>query len=277
MKYSTNDLSRILGVSGNTIRRFDAKGYLTGDRNEENGYRMFEYADLEKLMYVSRYRKEELSHETAALLLESSDKEIIEVLKKKREEVQRSIARFEAIDHLLKDDILLMQRAGDMLWKYRDIECQSAHYILYSENDKLLKDKEREKALQDFMVRCPEFYYFYMFKKEDVENRRLGWSSGVGSNVIMTEKYEVEAQWPIELYEKRRCIVRFVRTPILNDDEWDREEKDIVRIYFDEPMEYIRDHGLRLSGNVMGLKIGCFKDEGRLWQYILLHYPVEEA
>ena len=62
MKYTTSELAKILGVSGNTIRRFDEKGYLSSKRSEENEYRQFDASDVEKLMYVMRYRREEMSH-----------------------------------------------------------------------------------------------------------------------------------------------------------------------------------------------------------------------
>ena len=38
MEYTTNDLSRILDVSTNTIRSFGEKGHLRVSRDEENGY-----------------------------------------------------------------------------------------------------------------------------------------------------------------------------------------------------------------------------------------------
>ena len=40
MKYNTNDLSEILDVTTNTIRRFEEKGFLNPERNEQNGYQI---------------------------------------------------------------------------------------------------------------------------------------------------------------------------------------------------------------------------------------------
>ena len=275
MKYSTNDLSRILGVSGNTIRRFDAMGYLSSDRNEENGYRVFEYADLVKLMYVTRYRKEELTHEKAALLLDSGVDDIVEALAEKQREIRKLIARYQAVDHLLKDDIMLMKRAKEHLWEFIETECNSAHFILYIQDGVLTRDKEREKAIQRFMSECPEFYYFYMFDPEKKIDNGYAWSEGVGSNIIMTEKYRIDTSWPVETYERKPCVLRFIRIPIITDREWESEKETIWRKLYEETEEYIARRNLKSAGRIMGLKIGCFKEEGRLWQYVLMHHPVE--
>ena len=88
MKYTTSELAKILGVSGNTIRRFDEKGYLSSKRSEENEYRQFDASDVEKLMYVMRYRREEMSHSDVEALLEGDTEQILKTLEKKRDEVR---------------------------------------------------------------------------------------------------------------------------------------------------------------------------------------------
>ena len=51
MKYNTNDLSEILDVTTNTIRRFEERGYLNPERDGANGYRVFDSGDLEKAIW----------------------------------------------------------------------------------------------------------------------------------------------------------------------------------------------------------------------------------
>ncbi len=72
MKYNTNDLSQILDVTTNTIRRFEEKGFLNPERNEQNGYRAFDGGDLEKAIYVGRYRKIGFDHGDIANLFQEN-------------------------------------------------------------------------------------------------------------------------------------------------------------------------------------------------------------
>ena len=66
MEYTTNDLSKILDVSTNTIRRYEEKGFINSVRNEKNGYRQFDHVDVEKLMYTNKYRKAGFSQDNIA-------------------------------------------------------------------------------------------------------------------------------------------------------------------------------------------------------------------
>lgn len=274
MNYSTSDLSKILGVSGNTIRRYDEMGYLTGERDEENGYRRFSFEDVERLMYVTKYRREEFSHDEVSSLLMSSTEDILSSMEKKREAIQSEIARLSAIDHLLKDDQRMINRAKENLNKILRKDNQPMHFIRYMVRDELCITPARAGTLRRFMEKCPEFYYMYLFEKEDVEKGSLSCSSGVGTNTIMTEKYGFEPDSETELYPKRPSILRFTKMEMDIDP---RDLKDGGKTWqqlFGPVFEYMSEEGLKLTGDVMALKIGSFYEAGRLMQYLLFHFPI---
>jgi len=268
LKYTTKDLSRILGVSGNTIRRYDEMGYLTGIKNEENGYRQFSNEDVERLMYVTKYRKEELSHETVENLLKSTPDDIVHTLEKKRNIIRERIAYYKAIDHLLKDDIMLMKLARRNLDEFIYQECQPMHFIRYMKDGKLDLPQSKAKLIQSFMEKCPEFYYMYLLESQGPEKGRFMFSEGIGANTLMTSKYGFVSEDGVELYEQRPCVLRFVKIPIKDELPLDELTGPVL--------EHIETKGLKTDGDVMILKIGCFYEEGRLMQYLLMHFPVRQ-
>ena len=276
MKYTTNDLSKILGVSGNTIRRYDEMGYLAGSRNEDNGYREFFNEDVERLMYVTKYRKEDLSHEQIASLLKSSPEEVVKTLSEKRDEIQKKLRYYEAVDHLLKDDISLMKLARENMGGLLRQDCQPMHFIRYMIRGTLIMDKKRSKLLTDFMNRCPEFYYMYLFEKQDLENGIPFCSSGIGSNTIMTEKYGYDISEDVEFYESRPCILRFVKAPMDAGEQGMETGGPVWYDVYGKVLDYMNENSLKLAGDVMALKIGSFYENGSLMQYQLFHYPIEE-
>ena len=276
MKYTTNDLSKILGVSGNTIRRYDEMGYLAGSRNEENGYREFLNEDVERLMYVTRYRKEDLSHDEIASLLKSSPGEIINSLTEKRKDIQKKLRYYKAVDHLLKDDITLMKMASENVERLLRQDCQPMHFIRYMIKGTPVIDKKRSKLLTDFMNRCPEFYYMYLYEKEDLENGSAFCSSGIGANTIMTEKYGYEVSEDVEHYESRPCILRVIKAPLNAEEQGIETGGPVWYEIIGKVLDYMNVNSLKLAGDVMALKIGCFYENGTLMQYQLYHYPVEE-
>ena len=133
MEYSTQDLARILGVSTNTVRRFEAKGYLNSCRNEQNGYRQFDHTDIEKLMYINKYRKVGFSHEDIGLIFRQDIGGTLQMFKDKMAELECQIAQYKALQHMVKDDIQLMQRIEEYGSGMIETACCPVHYVLYQD------------------------------------------------------------------------------------------------------------------------------------------------
>lgn len=137
MEYSTNDLSKILDVSTNTIRRYDARGYLDAQRDEENGYRIFNHSDVEKLMYVAKYRKVGFTHEDITEILQSDIGQSLRYFEQRKQEMDELLAHYKALSHLLKDDIQLMKRIEEYGSDWIEGDCSPLHYVLYQHKGKL--------------------------------------------------------------------------------------------------------------------------------------------
>lgn len=276
MEYTTNDLSRILDVSTNTIRRYEEKGYLHAARNENNGYRQFTHEDVEKLMYVNKFRKVGFSHEEIADIFDENIQQIEERFREKMEELDRQIAYLSSLRHVVKDDIGLMHRVPQYSDGYTEFENSPVHYIIYQTPNGLQIDKQCERALHKFMSTCPEFEYAFFFDKEDVLNRRLEFSQGVIAHQSRTKQYRVVIEPPICSYERRLCLVRIVRLPIDITAQSTEQQSRVTKILFDDFLEYIEREGYKLIDDVMGVKIGMSREDSTDWQYVLMHYPIEK-
>lgn len=274
MEYSTNDLSKILDMSTNTIRRYDARGYLDAQRDEENGYRIFNHSDVEKLMYVAKYRKVGFTHEDITEILQSDIGQSLRYFEQRKQEMDELLAHYKALSHLLKDDIQLMKRIEEYGSDWIEGDCSPLHYVLYQYKGKLCVEGEQGEALHRFMSTCPEFEYIYCFDKEDLEAHRLCYSEGVAANQLFTTKYGVDVSSPVKAYEKRPCILRFLRLPLdlLDRSFW--TEEMLWKTLYDEIREYMQTKGCFLDGDVFGIKLGFSREQERDWQYVLMHYPI---
>ena len=276
MEYTTKDLSRILDVSTNTIRRFEGMGYLSSDRNEQNNYRKFTHSDVEKLMYVAKYRKVGFSHEEISEILQEDRTAAIERFQQKKDEIDAQIAHYQAISHNLKDDIILMKRVEEYGSGVIELECSPMHYVLYQRRGVLCEDKTQSKALHKFMSTCPEFEYIYLFEQKDLEAGRLVYSEGVAANQKFTSKYNVDVEPPVESYERRPCILQFMRVPLYVKSEECGSAHEMHQYLFGAFYDYMKEHDLVQVGDVLGLKLGFSREEDREWQYVLMHMPVEK-
>lgn len=274
MEYNTNDLSRLLDVSTNTIRRYEKKGYLSADRNEQNGYRKFSHTDVEKLMYVAKYRKVEFSHEEIADILMEDLGTIEKRFETRKEEIDAQIRHLQAVSHMLKDDILLMKRVEEYGSDVIELECSPFHYVLYQKRGKLCGPGIQAEKLHHFMSTCIEFEYLYLFELEDVLDGKMIYSEGVGANQHRTEKYNVDVSPPVEDYERRPCIMQFMRVPLDFRGAADSDPESLYQHLFGDLLKYMEEHNMEACGDALALKIGYSKEEDKAWQYILLHLPI---
>ncbi|MCM1326976.1 MAG: MerR family transcriptional regulator [Bacteroidales bacterium] len=274
MRYTTNDLAKILDVSTNTIRRLEDKGYMSAERDAQNDYRKFKNSDVEKLMYVGKYRKVGFGHEEITNLLQGDIYSVLTQLSRKKEEIDRQIAHYQALSHMLKDDILLIENMKRYGFDFIERNCSPMHYVLYMKKGEICLEGENEQALRRFMLTCPEFEYMYLFRKEDVEAGRCVYSEGVAANQLWTRKYGVDVAPPVESYESRPCVLRFMRVPL---DIMECGSSELQEFLFGGLQEYMHKQGYILAGDAVGIKIGFSREENREWQYVLMHFPVEKA
>lgn len=60
-KYRINEVAKILGISASAIRFYEKKGLFSAEKNEENGYRIFDDHDIYKIWSIIYHRNIDLS------------------------------------------------------------------------------------------------------------------------------------------------------------------------------------------------------------------------
>lgn len=272
MKFSTNDLSKILGVSGNTIRRYEKMGHLGNVRNEYNGYREFNPADVEKLMYVSKYRKLDFSHKEISIIFDNDIKYTQEIFKNKMLEFENKINYLMSLMHMLKDDINLIERICEYGTAPFLFNCSAMNYIFYQINGNLCT-KETGEDIEKFIKMCPEYEYMYYFNKNHIISGGLQYSEGIAANQLMTNKYQVNMTDNIHLYEKRECVLQFIKLPLEFWDESIYSKEEIRVLLFSDSLKFMEENERFLDGDAIGIKLGISKENGEEFQYVLMHFP----
>lgn len=277
MKYKTGDLSKILGVSANTIRRFTEKGYLNPDRNTDNQYRFFGDEDVEKMVYISKYRKIGFGHEEIGDILNSDIVKNREVYRQKKDELDREIKRLKYIRHMLKDDITMM----DAIEKYGDsffeMESTDVYYVTYKDTTQIKGDADRRKQLHRFIYDLPEIEYVYIIRKENLLQKRFLCEEAVSVRSLWAKKNDVVFESDaVEYYPRMHSVCRILRLP-LNLLKEGGEQQKIQETILKDYDTYMEEHGYRPAGDAVGVKIGFSKEEGRDMQYVVLGIPVEKV
>ncbi|MBQ3559861.1 MAG: MerR family transcriptional regulator [Agathobacter sp.] len=79
------DVEKLTGLTAKSIRYYEDKGLLTVERNEENDYRSYSEAEVNRLKRIKLFRYLEFSVEEVKAMLDMDAKEIEKVLEQKAE------------------------------------------------------------------------------------------------------------------------------------------------------------------------------------------------
>ncbi len=277
MKYKTSDLSKMLDVSANTIRRFAEKGYLSPQRNDGNQYRYFGDEDVEKITYISKYRKIGFGHDEIASMLNSNISHNCSVYEKKMQELDVEIARLQALRHMLKDDIMMMKGIEKYGTDFIEMDSVAVHYVSYKKGDEIREDSNTREALHQFIYDFPEIEYNYIIRKEDILNRKVRCEEAIAIRTKLANKRNLNLNnEAIEQYPACPSILRIIKLPIDFANGELAESEDIKKILYDDFFAYMQEKGYELAGDAFGAKIGFSKEDDREMQYIILGMPVKK-
>ena len=277
MKYKTSDLSKLLNVSANTIRRFAEKGYLSPARDDDNQYRYFGDGDVEKITYISKYRKIGLGHDEIAAMFQSHIMENQKIYQTKMDEIDREIARLTSLRHMLKDDIKMMKGVSDYGDNFIEMDSIPVHYVSYKTNRTIRSEGNYRKEAQRFLYDFPEIEYAYIIRKDDILNRRIRYEEAIAIRSKLAGQLKLDMDREvIEQYPKYPSVLRIVKLPIDFADENFISPQEVKRILYDDFFAYMEEKGYTLAGDAIGVKIGFSKEDGKEMQYIVLGMPVDK-
>ena len=277
MNYKVSDLSKILDISSNTVRRYEGMGYLSPDRMDANGYRVYGASDVTKMIIINNYRKIGFSHAEIAKIFKGSYHEKIQIYEDRLEAMDKELELLSGLRHMLKDDLALMKKIEAVKNGFYQRDCVPLNYVLYSENGELLKDDDRLDTIQQFFYNATELRYIYIFKKEEIEQGILSCNEGIAVKDIHMDRFGLKINEYTGIYEKKPSIMKIVQLP-LNFAECEQEEKErLFHRMFDDVLCFLEENKLSISGDIIGIKISMSLEEENEEQHVLIGIPFSQG
>lgn len=91
-KYTTGNITKILGTTRDTLRHYESKGLLSPLQNAENNYREYDFFDIYALMFIDFYKKRGLTlDEIKNIKVSEETSNIRDLLNEKETEIEHSI------------------------------------------------------------------------------------------------------------------------------------------------------------------------------------------
>ncbi len=274
MNYKVSDLSKILDISSNTVRRYEGMGYLSPDRMDANGYRVYGASDVTKMIIINHYRKIGFSHAEIAKILKSDYHEKIDMYEERLSAMDKELEYLTGLRHMLKDDLVLMKKIESVRDGFYQRDCVPMNYVLYSENGTLLKEDARLDTIQEYFYNAAELRYIYIFKKEDILNGRLSCNEGIAVKDVDMERFGLKQNTYTVPYEKKASIMKIAKLP-LNFAECSKEAAIALhREIFSDTLAFMHQNRHELAGDAIGIKISMSLEETKEEQYVLLSIPI---
>lgn len=273
MNYKVSDLSKILDISSNTVRRYEGMGYLSPDRMDANGYRVYGAGDVTKMIIINNYRKIGFSHAEIAKILKGSYQEKINLYEERLAAMDEELERLTGLRHMLKDDLALMKKIEAVKDGFYQRDCVPMNYVLYSENGELLKEEERLDTIQEYFYNATELRYIYIFKKEEIEQGILACNEGIAVKDAHMERFGLGLNEYTGIYEKKQSMMKIAKLPLNFAECEEKEKKQLFHEIFDDMLAYIEKNECCMDGDVIGVKISMSLEEDSEEQHVLISVP----
>ena len=254
MKYRTNDLAKILGVTTNTIRRYEKNGYITPEKSTDSGYRSYTQGDILKIGLIRLLRKCGFTHYEIEECEGRAKEDIRDIAKNKLNELDEQIQRLKFLRHWLKDNIAMIDTCKILDTDFTIMDCPPVYYVLYSNEDKLLTEKERLKTITDFMYAAPEVQSIKLIS-EKTKTSSLGWAikemdiERVGlHDIFKNNKY-------IKYYALQKCIYTPLRYPSKSADAPDMQAPYIEELN-KRKEKFLQENNFAEKGDTMLFFLG---------------------
>lgn len=271
-EYHVGELAEYFGVSKDTLRLYDKLGILSPKKNEENGYRVYNRADFICLDYVMRLRSLGMTLEDIKMMINDCTIEHAEAVMQIQDRILgEKIEELKTMQMMAKDYQKSFSKAIQNLG---NISIEMSERLIYMDADDSIKDAMAEFSKLTY-VHVPKFTF--VVEKENF------FDEDVWKNIISPEVRKNFMNYAITLVDDghfgespdfvngkfriippQKCVHATLRVYT------NRDYSEFIRC-----KDYIRDNGLRLTGNPMYRILSARNNSQKSVDYYEFWAPVE--
>lgn len=261
MKFLINEIAKIIGVTTNTIRRYENNGLIKSERDPSN-YRWYKSYDISKLAMIRLYRKCGFTHDEIKAMTEDRSR-VKDICANKLETMDKQLERIARLRHWLKDNIQLMNTAELLKDNYVIMKCPALYYVLYSVDDMILKEKKRLDTINCFMYEAPEVQLINILKRDEERGRYIS-CSGWAIKEIDIKKFNlgdiIENNEYIGYYPSISCL--YCTAEISERDMYSGKGNDILcSEVIERAYDYLGKNNYRVNGDIMEIVVNSFGEK----------------
>ena len=267
MKYKIGDVSKILGISPDLLRYYQKKGVVSPTMGENNNYRYYDAWDINFLIDCLWFKNYGFGIEqTAKLVSESGFDDVVDDMRTRCAEIEQNIRHEQLLLERSKQYFAGMERARSLLGQcdlvyspeiYRYLNRYNLDYRNISE---MQETSHRWLQYMPFVSRCFEI------SRTDLQNKTENYAWGFSMGMDFVEKLGVPLEPP---------VVHLPSEPSVHTVFTSSGKANFSPKHLKPAMDFVRAHGLTVSGNARGTLLCSVMENGQLTGYFEVWIPVE--
>lgn len=267
MKYRAKEVSRITGISVDTLRYFEKTGVISPKIDKNNNYRYYSAWDINFLFEYLNYRKLEYSSKDLIQYIHhASLQEQIDMMERQSSYFQEKCEHYQMLYDQSRNHLKAIQNIEGRLNKIEFQSTPENKFILYRQN-----------------------YYFYNSKTVSQEFKSWLSCLGLTENVVIIPKEIIDTQgdnlyfWGLMLrkdqYEKHKIPdgenTRTIKSTLCIKTLVEAFEEGTFNYHLlDHAVAFIKEHHFKLSGDPFGVLLTRSHDEKGIHRYIDFYLPI---
>ncbi len=275
MKLKTRALSKLLGVSTNTIREYENSGLISAIKDSETGYRTYDEDSVTRLISLKLLRDLDFSLTEIGdcLLNEYTDYETaVNTYTEKMTEIETEIERLKLVYRRLKDNRAFLQKI--QLYGDNIIHRISAPFwkLAYRHNDSLIENSDISYVLNETIDKT----HMYFFKQDDFINNKSDFYAGCSIKRESYDKISREHITTLEAYPARPCLIKIVRLDRPLESYLKSKTATPKELLFTPDLQaYFDKNNLHITDDVFLFMIGTLFESGKHYHYYMLWISVD--
>ncbi len=273
--YSVGEIASILGISAQTLRKYEQKGIISTTR-EDNNYRSFEAPDITMLFRIRLWRNMGFSfREIQELLDRNRSTDITELYENRIESLQHQIDRLQMMKNSAEMHQQFYQQQKENVGRIRIERAEEEYCFFYRQNRKVLNHFLNNDLLKEALCYSPPFRYVIELPASREEIRKSGYRVGLAISGELADCFPRKKE--LTKIPACHCATILIRHQFAKvggtweDVPMDREFEN-SGIY-----RFLEENGLRVSGNIYGLTYFDEIDDQTFYQNIKYYFPIEPA
>ncbi len=271
--YNVSEISSILGVAPQTLRKYEKYGIIQPTRMENN-YRQFEAPDVTFLFRVRLWRNMGFSFKEIMKLVDHNRKASMKELYQLRSEhLESEIAQLQMMLQCAKDHLNYYNEQESQIGLIKVETSDELLYFSYRQNRTIMKHYINNELLTDALKYTPPFRYFIMLPPSREEIIEKGYCVGLAAPSEQLRHFPKRNQ--LEVLPPCKCIT------IMIQHKFSKENGKWENVLMDKEFErngvyqYLENNGLKITGSIFGLTYFDDMDERYYYQSIKYYFPIQ--